>query len=241
MILTIGPGGCGFSFLNWSITYLRGADEYKTLDNQYIPVDINPIQGPTAHGFFRDHIRFPNDWNKLDAADQQSVVYLSPTYQYEVDRLVNYKCKKIIFQTGDYRQEYFARFCLATPSFELFELFEQLYEIYGVDVVRQTLLNNVQFFTDYYSIPTNIEDYQFLYFQDLFYNLDLVIESIFNFLNLKIDQQRYDSWQSIYCQWKILNQDSLKKFLSHPVDIDKKTQSLIWKELFKWKNLNYSI
>jgi len=235
MILTIGPGGCGFTFLNWSITYLTGADEYKTLDNHVVPVDINPIEGSIAHKFSKDHIQSFDDWHKLKTASQKSIVYLTPTHQQDIDNLIDYDCKKIIFQYGNNRQEYFARLCLVVPPCELLDMFDNLYNAYGVENVRQTLLDNVDMFTDYYFIPENFKNYQFIYYKDLFQNLDTTIKSIFNFLDFEIDQQRYICWKPIYFQWKNANQGFLTKFLDKPVEVDKTTKSLIIKELFKWR------
>ena len=235
MIFTIGPGGCGFTFLNWSLTYLSGATEYKTLDRSTITVDANPLQGLTAHGFAKDHVRSPDEWHRLQAVTPQSIVYFTPTHQRDLDQLLNYSCKKIIFQAGNFAKEYFARTCFTNTKSKIYQQIEQWYDRYGVDTVRQILLDNVEILTNYYTVPDTFGDYQFLCYKDMFQNLDQHIEHIFDFLDLTIDQTRRHAWQLTYFQWKESNQGFLEKFLPKPVQVDKLSRSLMSKELVKWK------
>ena len=77
MILTIGPGGSGLTFLNWSIIYLRGDNSYTLLNGQSIEVVDNPVlETRTAHGMIKDHISSTVDLLMLDLANTQSVVYV---------------------------------------------------------------------------------------------------------------------------------------------------------------------
>ena len=101
--------------------------------------------------------------------------------------------------------------------------------------MRQILLDNVQMFANYYTVPESFEGYQFLSYKDMFQNLDQRIKSLGDFLDLKIDQTRYESWLLIYQEWQDRNQGFLEKFLNEPVQVDKRTQSLVSKELLKWK------
>jgi len=239
MILTIGPGGCGFTFLNWSITYLTGAASYKTLNNLVVPVDINPLIGPTAHGFEKDHIRYSKDLRQLENANEQSVIYITPSHQYDIDYLTRYTCKKIIFQAGNSNQELLARFCTINKKNEFVKKIENLYHVFGTDATRQILLEHAEIFVDYYKIPENFQGYQLLYYQDLFQNLDKMIESMFDFLGLKINPLRMDQWCPLYFDWKNRNQGFLKQFLDKRVEVDTKTKFLIRKELLLWKIGHY--
>ena len=63
----LGPGGCGGTFLDWTLQYLSGQThtwhifcDYRTeqsriIDQECVPLVDNPIQGRTAHGHKKTH------------------------------------------------------------------------------------------------------------------------------------------------------------------------------------------
>ena len=85
MILTIGTGGSGLTFLNWSIIYLRGDNSYTFLNKEVGDVTNNPLlTNRTAHGQKKDHIQSTADLKKLHLATDQSVVYIVPSQQSDL-------------------------------------------------------------------------------------------------------------------------------------------------------------
>ena len=244
MILTIGPGGCGFSFLNWSISYLRGDSYYCNLSKEQVPVEINPLQGSTAHNFQRDHIQATEDLSKLDHATDQTIVYVVPTHQADLEKIFAVDCKKLVFQTNPLtNEEFFSRIYFTLPSNQDLTMnkksarnfVENFDPVYDKNVVKQVLLECNRFFIEYYQIPKQYTDYLNVTYNDIFVGLDKKIHEIFNFLNLTIDHARWGKWLTIYREYQEKNQNFKSQFVQLTF-IDSKTKLHILKEIINWTN-----
>lgn len=235
MILTIGPGGCGFTFLNWSISYLLGDSYYNTLTGQKIQVDINPIHQRTAHSFRRDHLRPEDNKNILNLASEKSIVYIVPGDHNDFESLLNYSSKKIIFDSSKFCRELMARNYLTVPNSPYATIAGKLADQYDIDSVKNVLLDLSSQFLNYYRIPTS-SDTTLINYYEIFDTLDTKILEIFEFLNLTIDQERYKKWLNIYREYKSINNNILDNFTSKSTSSN---NTQILKEILKWKNGSY--
>lgn len=237
MILTIGPGGCGFTFLNWSITYLRGDEVYVSLTNKTYCVTEDPLHSNgTAHNQQKDHITSITELPLLDQATEQSVVYVVPTHQSDIKELLPLPGKKIIFDTNLHSDKLMARTCCVVPNTPFIQLIKQLSTKYNKQIVKQILIESNQFFTKYYQIDPAYKDCIKVDYDDIFENLDQRIFDIFTYLELQIVPHRLTNWQTIYQQYRSTNKNWLKTFLNEPVSVDNATKTKIIKELIQWKN-----
>lgn len=233
MILIIGPGGCGFTFLAWTISFLRGDTTYTKLTGETIPLVDNPLRGVTAHLFFKDRLVSTAEINALDSSTSQSIVYFIPTHQNNIDDILQVPGKKIIFQNQtEYARELFSRMCLAIPDSDYANIIKQL--DYDKDSIKQVMLECNRFFTDYYQIPAEHQNFMTITYPDIFQNLDQKIYDIFEYLDLKISSNRLTAWTKVYQQYRDNNQDFQTKFLPRAVEVDNVLRLKILKEIIQW-------
>lgn len=232
MILTIGPGGCGFTFLNWSLSWLRGDTTYCNLHKVEYNVINNPLtDNHTAHAYQKDHISCQNVKKFLQNAHDFSIIYVVPVDQQEFNYIVNLPGKKIIFDATEHPKEIFLR-QLASIKTEVSKFENFLSTKYPADAVRSVMLDMSNQFVNYCSRHM-ADDTMYVSSCDMFYNLDSVIEKVCDFLEIKIDSTRLNHWQQIYRQYKNNNQ---KFFTNEKIDIvDKTLRSQILKEFYLWK------
>jgi hypothetical protein len=236
MILTIGPGGAGLTFLNWSIVFLRGDLTYTTLDNLSQAVDINPLLGSTAHNFQKDHIQSSNNLCRLSDGTKKSVIYVTPSDQQEFDYITQFPCKKIVFDCKDRTKELLVRMITHVPSKKIPDLINSLTAKYGEDAAKQTLLDSSKMFTSYYSIPANDHEYFAISYDDIFENLDQRIFELFLFLDETIDQSRLAKWLDIYQIYREQNSDMLSNFSVAANNVSSSIKIKVLKEILQWKN-----
>lgn len=236
MILTIGPGGCGFTFVNWSIAYLRGDQSYRDLSGILCPVDINPLDGFTAHNFKKDHLKIEISKNLLKQATDHSIIYITPGSHDDFKKILDLPGKKIIFDHRKYPKELLARSFMTMPrcghGIEI--LLDFLERKYPSTEVRRTLLENAKLLVQYYKIPHD-DHYFLINYENVFQTFDLIIEKLFDFLEIKIDRTRIENWRLIYQQYKAKNQDFITKFVGDPTDvINHSLRRSIFKEIYNW-------
>lgn len=236
MLLTIGPGGCGFSFLNWSLMFLRGDEFYQTLDGQQRSVTSNPLSNSTAHNYKKDHLRIEDSTSNFDHATEHSIIYAVPGNQNNFEYLLSFPGKKIVFDTTDYSKVLMARSIVCMPNNQYCALIEQLGQKYDTLIIREVLLECHKLFTQYYKIP---EDSQSLYkinYHDIFSCLDQKIFELFDYLEIKINTNRLQHWQTVYAEYRQANQrDYCAEVVpSHSDNTTQKTQVL--KEILKWRS-----
>jgi len=241
MILAIGPGGCGFTFLTWSIIYLRGDTEYTLLNNQQVTVIDNPVIDNIAHGQKKDHIADSKNIKSLYSATAKSVIYVVPSNQKDLDEVLKLPSKKIVFDGSKLSEEFFARMCCAIPYSPYMDLVNHLSKTHDKDVVKQVLVECNKFFTNYYTVPSDCKNYFDISYKDMFQNLDLQIHNIFEYLELSLLPDRLDKWKKVYDQYRAANQDFLHNFLPKHIDTDINQKKAILKEVIKWKHGLYHI
>jgi len=240
MILTIGPGGCGFTFLNWTISYLRGDMVYTNLKGQQNPVDIDPLDGSTAHNFKKDHLKIENPKDILTQGTELSIVYLTPGSQQDFLELLKLPGKKIIFDNSINSKELLARSCLTMPRCEenIMVCVDHLSEKYGVAAARSVFLECASSFVQYYRSPSELEHkhYPINYF-DLFQNLDCKLQDLFGFLEISIDQNRLENWKRIYQSYRSKNLNFIERFLGPElIFIDADLKRDIFKDILHWQS-----
>jgi len=232
MILTIGPGGSGLTFLNWSIVFLRGDITYTTIDQRSTQiVDINPLQGSTAHHFRKDHIQSSNNLCQLATGTEKSVIYVTPSNQEDFDYISQFKCKKIVFDCGNRNKELFVRMVTQMPGRKIPNLIDKLASKFGIDAAKHTLLDSSKMFTHYYTIPAASDEYFIISYDDIFENLDQQIIKLFLFLGETIDQSRVDKWLAIYKTYRNLNSNVLSEFTVGLQDVPYSVRRQVLKEI----------
>lgn len=242
MILTIGPGGCGFTFLNWTISYLRGDVFYTGLDGQQRLVDIDILDGRTAHNFKKDHLKIENSKEVLTHGSDRSIVYLTPGSQQDFLDLLKFSGKKVIFDNSVNAKELLARSCLTMPPCEenIMVFVDQISEKHGT-VARQVFLECAHFFVQYYQLPSQLEHRHFpINYLDMFQHLESRLPNLFEFLEISVDQSRIENWKQIYQIYRARNVDLVEQFLgSQPGMIDAGVKKSIFKDILQWRHGHY--
>ena len=243
MILNIGPGGCGFTFLNWTISYLRGDIFYVTLDGKKYLVDDDPLLGATAHNFKKDHLKIENSKEILKFATPWSIVYLTPGSQEDFDYLLSFPGKKILFDTTTEPRELLARSCILMPptAESIVVCLDRLRERYGESAARQMFLECAKFFIQYYSLPDQTQySYCKINYDTMFRNLDNKISEIFCYLETSIDTDRFETWKKVYQIYKTRNAGFIEQFLGKDVTpVNTAFKKAIFKEILDWKHGRY--
>lgn len=243
MILTIGPGGCGFSFLNWTISFLRGDDFYQTLDGILHPVINDPFQGSTAHKSIKDHLRFEESKSLLSSCHEHSIVYVVPNSQSHYEYIVSLPGRKIIFNPLIHGEKILARFCIvleeehnnSEEKNNILQLVSELSVKYDSTTVKKVITDCHKMLVGYYQ-PTVDNQFYMLDYTGMFENLDQHIYKLFEYLEISIDSPRLDKWHKVYEIYKGKNsQNFYEKFLGNQPVI-KNQQTAILKEILSWKN-----
>jgi hypothetical protein len=238
MLLTIGPGGCGFTFLNWSISFLRGDTSYQTLDSVRHKISSNPLLGNTAHCYVKDHLRIEDSKNQFGSATEQSIIYTVPGNQTDFEYLLSLPGKKIIFDTSNYSKILMARAMIHIPkAVNVYSaMIDKISKTHNAQLVQEVLLDCHKFFMQYYQTPAELTTVYKIDYAGLFYQLDQELPAMFKYLQLNIDQSRVQDWQLVYKQYQKLNQqDFCAKLVPFPSgNTTEKTQIL--KEILKWRN-----
>mgnify|MGYP003348973823 CR=1 FL=1 len=238
MILVIGPGGAGLSFITWSIIFLRGDLTYLNLEHQLVSVNSNPLINQVAHDFDKDHIRGIDSIPDLESAHDKTVVFFVPEHQKDLDQIVDIDCKKIIFDSRCYGPQLLARMiaCLPTGGAKL--LFENLRAKYDQNKVKTVLSELHRHFTGYYQMP---QDKMFLpiTYNNIFDNLDQYIFTVFEHCRLNMNMERYQHWLKIYHEYRARNQNIYQDFVADLIEVDRNTRLSIAKDVVKWINGTY--
>jgi hypothetical protein len=237
MILTIGPNGCGFSFLNWTISFLRGDDFYQTLDGVSHAVTSYPFKGATAHNSIKDHMLPNQSKSLLSSCQGHSIVYIVPGSQHDYEYIVSLPGKKIIFDPQINCEKILSRFCmvLGVEHNNFLKFINRLSAKYDNATVKKVMMDCSKMFVEYYQ-PTPGNKFYMLDYNSMFENLDEHIYKLFHYLEISIDSDRLDEWNEIYKIYKGKNsQNFYEKFLNNQPVI-KNQQTAILKEILSWKN-----
>lgn len=237
MLLTIGPGGCGFTFLNWSISFLRGDKSYQTLDGVRHKILSSPLLGSIAHSYIKDHVRIEDSKNQFAHATEQSIIYAVPGNQNNFEYLLGLPGKKIIFDTSNYSKILMARAMinLSNSLSPYATIVELIGKTHNPCIVREVLLECHKSFMQYYQIPADPAAYKINYV-GLFQQLDQELPAMFAYLQFKIDHDRWGTWKSVYTQYQKSNQRDFCSEVVPAPSTDNTEKTLILKEILKWKN-----
>jgi len=234
----LGPGGCGGTFLDWSLHYLNGdithwVAEYDPPNRSKISrltehtVPKNPLLESTAHGHVRTHPdneslsvvldtfeTLPKDYlHTFYYVDDMTAMQSSTTYNSIID-----DNKNILFLTYNFSDSDIDKiFCFqyekiplcvsgfkkAIQSDSVWEK-RELLSLYYPDCIRGQTVNETR-------MP---HQNSFLIEFDEFLNSGpSVIKHTFNFLNMKLDEERFAHWTTIYHEWKQNNNLSFFRIL----------------------------
>lgn len=240
MILTIGPGGCGFTFLNWSISYLRGDEFYQCLNGTVVPVPDNPLRNSTAHGFDKDHLRLQDSrFEMLKNCHHKSIIYMIPHGHNDFEYILSLSGKKIIFDSSQHTQSLMSRHCLTIADSAYMDLINQLSVRYPRHSVIEVFLDVSDKLDCNYRVPSG---YFTLSFDQIFQSLDQQIHSVMQHVELEIQPCRWDNWHNIYQIYKSRNQNFVQRLQGHTVvSSDRVAKTQILKEILKWRDGRYQI
>lgn len=239
MILTIGPGGCGFTFLNWSISYIRGDVVYQNLNGKIFPVTKNPLQDSTAHKFNKDHLRIIDSRSELlKNYNDKSIIYVVPGNCNDFEHILSWPGKKIIFDNQSDTRDVLARACQTVPNDLYMELIQNLSKIYPRDQVIDVLLDMSKKFIQYYNMPNG---YLTLSYKQMFETLDMHILDILEYLELEVNFKRLEHWQNVYQQYKENNRDFIQRLYGDIEKIGNTYKMQILKEILQWRHGQFHI
>jgi hypothetical protein len=240
MILTIGPGGCGFTFLNWTISFLRGDNFYQTLDGTLHTVSSDPFDGATAHNSIKDHLLPDQSKSLLSSCHQHSIVYVVPGSQCDYEYIVSLPGRKIIFDPTTHSEQILARCCTVLEDSNYLRFLNALSETYDKATVKKVLVDCHKMLVEYYR-PVSDNEFYMLDYSSMFQSLDQHIHKMFDFLKITIDTDRLGKWHEIYEIYKEKNnQDFSEKFIGDQL-VMKSQQTAILKEILLWKHEIYEI
>jgi hypothetical protein len=234
----LGPSGCGGTFLDWSIHFLRGDTKHYTvvcdpnkdrsqiLGHHYSSVCIDPLTGTTAHNHLKTH---PNNgslqqvidiFTQLPTSDLHTFYYVDSmrsdqtqtahnniiqqnkncyflTYLFEpfdIDKIFCFQFEKIssIVKKFDNMLVYPTQKLSELPIWEQRELLS----LYYPKCIQGQTINEI---IDFY--PNNF----LINFSKTLNSLDHMILEILEFLRITVDNTRWDTWLTIYQQWKANN------------------------------------
>jgi hypothetical protein len=237
MVLTIGPGGCGFTFLNWSLLYLRGDVQYVTLSGEVTPVPENPLRALTAHNFKKDHLKVEDSSDWIEHATQSSVIYCVPGSRRHLENLMGMPSKKLLFDAGAYSKQTMHRAFMANANVGIAPLLEKLNLKFDNTITMQVIYDVSHQFVSYYDIPKDRADVMAVSFEDMFINFSERIVDIMRFCEFEIVTSRWEHWLTMYSTWRENN----TKFLEPPKVVEMDTEQYaikkqILKEIIEWRN-----
>lgn len=214
---SIGPGGEGGTFLDWTLHYLSGDPYIK-----YVYVDriaktfvdivkqdilLNPIKSNgTAHNHRKSHpteqsIKLCIDnYNLIDDKEINIYsMYIVPSVESYVSGIRSYT--DIVRDIADrYKEMKLIHFVY--PSQNIENLVKRMLIIPGSVETISEIRQRVNAESIVANKIVNRPNVYSLSIDNMFYNLDLEIRKIFNWLSLPINEERYNSWLDVYKQWQ---------------------------------------
>lgn len=210
MVLNIGPGGCGFTFLTWSLLYLRGDNYYTNTSGNIVDVNDSPLTGLTAHKFDKDH-DYPGMIQPTQPNNSpNSVMFVVPKDNDHFVSLYSQPHRKIVFDNSQYCKELLARAILTVLKAPLTLLYNKLIVTYSVADVNATLLDCAdKIYSKHYNVPKNALT---LTYDEMFTTLDSQILMICDRVGISVLPDRLSQWQTIYSEYSARNKNILAEF-----------------------------
>jgi len=221
----LGPGGCGGTFLDWSIQFLSGSTENLVVvpdrPNRGIfqqthiqSISNNPLKGATAHGYKKTH---PNiDLLPIVIDIFLTSKYLLNTFYYVDDATqINYNNIIKTYPTVKFISYNFSQNHVDLIFYLQYEKIDNVVRSFNTLVGNSSLNLSTGELREILSLfypgcikgqmlNETLEDADNLYkidFDSVWSNLDIVMFDIFEFLGLSIDKSRYPEWINVYHKW----------------------------------------
>ena len=211
----MGPGGEGGTFLDWSLHYLTGnectklvlVDRLKNtvhgVINSNVPSNPITITG-TAHKYKKTHPTESTIYDCIDLLKQIDTnihtMYIVPSEDsYNTFQTYLNFAKHFVSKHTDVRFIY-----MYYPNEPLEDLINRIHtkipnQKESLENIKARVKINC---SDRNKIITSPNVYS-LNIEDMFYNLHVEIHKILSWLNLSIDDNKYESWIIIYNEWKL--------------------------------------
>lgn len=249
MIAILTDPAVGGTFINWSVHYLAGHDEYYSADSDTFKLlPTNPLTDLNSHLFKPNQPTSTETFNKMlgNIASKNTPTFHT-MYFHEFNNPISsmqetkkaiealsahakkyivvsltgneilYKCSyklrlkavrsfnnpEIILRTDHEKYEDFISYFF--PDSKLIWEQSQLTEVWDQ---REFLALNLRPFDTSRSILSLInqdQQYHCISPMDLWTNFNFSVKDLFEYLELDIDQDRYNSWLPVYHEWKNLH------------------------------------
>jgi hypothetical protein len=239
MITVITDPGVGGTFLNWTIYFLAGHDNYYSTNlNATVELTNNPLTGINAHNFR------PNQAGNINTFDQ--ILTLLESTTDETFRTIYFhnfrdcdrsftgttsqaitkilpKSEKIIYLSLDqknslYQNSYSKRHVLPQDRDQLHQEWIDKYFLDSKEKWQQHQLTNVWDHREFLALNilpfdivkiTDVSDLQFEHHYidsfDLYHNTCSVVQTLFDYIELSIDSERWRQWGEVSKSWQQLH------------------------------------
>lgn len=218
VVATIGPGGEGGTFLDWSMHFLVG-DEYV----KYVLLDRNYKMAPQIRKMqiLSDPIKYDgtsHHHHKAHPTEQLIRVCLDE-YARINDPAINIHSMYIVPSSESYVNDrtYTDVVRDISQTYQDMKLIHFIHPDTFLEDLAQRMLTRIP------DVTTSIEDIRDrvnaqclepnklvdsdniypLRIDDMFYRLDVEIHRIFQWLNLSLKQDKYQDWLVVYKQWQL--------------------------------------
>jgi len=258
MIAVLTDPVVGGTFLNWTIHYLAGHENYfRSSSNRFVTLNSDPVTDVNAHRFLANHpvslSEFIKDFKKISSTptDTFHTIYFHnfnpldefkqavDTVQSVADKLVVLTLNssnilystKFVKRTGQYSYATARRYL--TNSQEIYEdfidhFFDTSKKQFDLDK-NNTVWNQREFIAltinhkTYPCVVDYVDKSKIHYLlesTELFNRFEFTVKQLFDFLDVKIDQSRWDNWYMVYQKWRQIHINSLQFSLYFDTIVD---------------------
>jgi len=236
----LGPGGCGGTFLDWSLQYLSGQqstwfievdpnERSKIVSQSCVSISNNPLLKRTAHAHLKTH---PNaesidtvidifksqtsfDLHSFYYVDSMDVKQTQSTHNQIISKHPDIKFITYNFTDTDidiifclqYEKTFVQRNSIENLKFKISNITQSMAELpiwekrellslyYPKSIRGQTVIEKIDPAPNLYQLD----------FVDMFENLDLTIDKIFQYFDISTHTERWKIWKEVYIMWKHKN------------------------------------
>lgn len=230
----LADAGIGGTFLSWSIYYLSGQTEYLDIREKITkPVIDNPLTAINAHGFRANQLQSLDLISSLSTNtknDELDVIYhhvFNRTFtneqrQWAVDHLLQMTNKNIFYANSNIRfinrigsQNNYIQNIIDFYFKESFEEMSAIVDMSKPWNIREFLASKLDVFDEK---TFSIKNFIPLYNKNVYYieadhswnALDDIMPDLLSWLNLSLDENRYEKWLLVFYEWRKLTRSSFK-------------------------------
>jgi hypothetical protein len=243
----LGPGGCGGTFLDWSLHYLSGATEHSVVHcdhnnrsdiikiYQQDPITENPLTNKTAHNHKKTH---PNNESlgevisifKSFPTDQLYTFYyvdsMGPTQTATTHNDIVNNNPDVLFINYTFTKSDIDKiFCLQVEKIP--DILDRMLST-GSNLFARDNWSKREVLGLYYpeciagqtinETITQKSNNFLIQLDELLNSGPDLIKKIFNFLNLNISKSRWNNWEAVYFKWKRKNNINFFQDLDKIID-----------------------